>query len=657
MYFQIRELILWPRDDREPRRVPFELGKVNVISGASKTGKSAVIPIIDYCLGSDRCAIPVGVIRDSCTWFGVLIDTLEGQKLLARREPGDQQQTGDMFVIEAPIVEVPQSISEKNTTATIVKDMLNRLAGLTNLKFEPDSENSFKSRPGFRDLMAFVMQPQNIVANPDVMFFKADTTEHREKLKTIFPYVLQAVNADTLAARAEVDRLQKILRRKESELAAAMVAINTWKAEAQTWVSKASEYGLVPPGTDAPVDWGELLDLLRVVSKETFRQVTPSLEGIEGALKRLSALRAEEANNAGELSENRQRLSEVLRLIESSQSYSGALRVQRDRLSISSWLRQLAEESTDPVLALGSDGRGKVLELCTTLDGLEVQLRTFPTMSDALGKEQVRLRGRIEEAIGKLNRTRTEIVELERISAEARAVSYRADQIERFLGRLEQALVLYDRADTNAELRDEIRMLTEQILALRGGISDGEIARRMAIAVKSIEGTAARIIPKLDAEWPEAPIELEVKDLTIKVLNKGRADYLWEVGSGANWLAYHVAVTLSLQAFFLAQTFHPVPALLIYDQPSQVYFPKRLAGAEEVEGELRDEDVAAVRKVFVALADEVAKVDGRLQIIVLDHAHEDVWGGIDKVSLIAEWRAGNKLVPQDWPARPPAALA
>ena len=59
MYFQLRKLILWPRNGTAPRVVKFEPGVVNVISGASKTGKSAVIPIIDYCLGSDKCAIPV----------------------------------------------------------------------------------------------------------------------------------------------------------------------------------------------------------------------------------------------------------------------------------------------------------------------------------------------------------------------------------------------------------------------------------------------------------------------------------------------------------------------------------------------------------------------------------------------------------------------
>src|SRR5207302_920469 len=111
------------------------------------------------------------------------------QKLLARREPGDQQSTGDMVLIEAPEIVVPERITEKVTNVDAVKDVLNRLAGLSNLDFEPGAEGTFKARPSFRDLMAFTFQPQNIVANPDVLFFKADTMEHRQKLTTIFLHI------------------------------------------------------------------------------------------------------------------------------------------------------------------------------------------------------------------------------------------------------------------------------------------------------------------------------------------------------------------------------------------------------------------------------------------------------------------------------------
>src|SRR6266581_1255420 len=63
MHFQIRQVVLWPRNKTlQPRVVRFQPGTVNVITGASQTGKSAIVPIIDYCLGSGKCSIPAGAV-------------------------------------------------------------------------------------------------------------------------------------------------------------------------------------------------------------------------------------------------------------------------------------------------------------------------------------------------------------------------------------------------------------------------------------------------------------------------------------------------------------------------------------------------------------------------------------------------------------------
>lgn len=650
MYFQLRKLILWPRHDGAPRIVEFHPGVVNVISGASKTGKSAVIPIIDYCLAADKCAIPVGVIRENCHWFGVLIDTIEGQKLLARREPGDQQSTSDMVMIEGDEIEIPDRIVEKTHTAATVKAMLNRLAGLTNLDFEPDSESNFKSRPSFRDLMAFTFQPQNIVANPDVMFFKADTTEHREKLKTIFPYILQAVTADVLQARFELDRLNRLLRRKENELRALMSAGNAWRLEAQSWLRQAVEFGLLPSQQVIPTEWAEIVDLLRAIVEGNSDAAHPKLAGIDAALTRLQELRTNETGVAAELTQLRQRLSELRRLIDSSDAYGSALRIQRDRLALSDWLKQLssADDPQDPVALLADGDRDKIEQLSAALGALEVRLQTHPTVSDTLDKEVLRLRGTIESVLVRLNEIRQEIGVLERNSVEAKQAIDRFDRMERFLGRLEQALLLYDRTDQSAGLRQEIDSIKQQIEELQGRVSETEIARKLRNAIDSIEATTSRLIPRLDAEWPDAPVRLMIADLTVKVIRGTRDDYLWEIGSGANWLAYHVALTLALQWFFLDLPHHPVSGLLIYDQPSQVYFPRRTAGEEASDPvSWRDEDVVAVRKVFSLLGQQAIAAGTRLQIIVLDHADEEVWGGLEGIVLAEEWR-DQALVPYNW---------
>jgi hypothetical protein len=118
-------------------------------------------------------------------------------------------------------------------------------------------------------------------------------------------------------------------------------------------------------------------------------------------------------------------------------------------------------------------------------------------------------------------------------------------------------------------------------------------------------------------------------------------------------VAYHVAVTLALQRFFLEQPNHPVPGILIYDQPSQVYFPRGFDVASDVRsGRTRDEDISAVRAVFETIGKEVVRAKGRLQAIVLDHAGTDVWGEIEGVSLAQEWRGDVKLVPPEWLSNP-----
>lgn len=648
MQFQIKKIILWPRKNFEKREIDFVEGQVNVISGASKTGKSAVIPIIDYCLCANKCAVPVGVIREECEWFGVLISSVEGNKLFARREPGDQKQTGDMFILEGDDLEVPEGIETKNATVDQAKTVLNRLSGLSSLGMNPHMEGYSSNRTGFRDLMAFTFQPQNIVANPDVLFFKADTTEHREKLKSIFPYILNAVTQQTLADRWELDRLQKVLKQKEAAMKAAASSVQTWMAEATSWIQQARELGLIDLERDNPALWPDILDLLNQIAGSNSRQARTSVPAINEALKELTELQNAEAAEATFLTTQRQRLLEIRRLIESSKTYGDAMFIQRDRLAVSSWIRELSTESADALSAISPDGANHLEQLCSALEGLELEVQSQATVSDKLDKEQLRLRSLAEESISRLNGIRTQIRELERRSEEARAEIYRADQIERYLGRLEQAISLYERTGEDAELSAEIEELKKQITEIRGRISEHQIQARINNALASIETIAGQILPTLDAEWPDAAINFMLADLTIKVVQGTRDDYLWEIGSGANWLAYHVSITLAFQRFFLKTPAHPVPNFLVYDQPSQVYFPQSPRDDDVSDADWRDEDIVAVRKVFSAVSLETQKAMGNLQVILLDHADDKVWGDIENVILIEEWRDGKKLVPVEW---------
>ncbi len=655
MRFQLLEIVLWSRNpNHPPRRLKFEVGMTNVITGGSKTGKSAVIPIIDYCLGSDRCAIPVSTIRDSCSWFGIVVDTQEGQKLLARRAPGDQQSTGDMLMLEGLSVDVPESAPEKNITVDAVKRALDRLSGLSNLGFDPTGlSGGFKGRPSFRDMAAFVFQPQNIVANPDVLFYKADTTEHREKLRTIFPYVLGAMTPELLAKQWEMDQVQRDIRRLEREMSVKSQASERWKAELSSWISEARQLGVV---ADDEVIEGrqesELILVLKDAVTKTSREATVTADAIETSSREASDLDREESSVALHLSEVRARMEKMIRLRETVDEYTGALQKQRERLSLSRWLRELHHEAACPLCGGQFKNAQHELDLlCDALADVEASARQMAPVPAAFDRELVQVREEVRRYTDQLQAVRLRRRRLEERSTRASEGAWRGSEVDRFLGRAEQALSMFVSPADNEDTSITMEILRARLAELRGELSEADIRRRVQSALSRVAVFMSRILPSLDNERPDDPVELNLDDLTIRVKGpSGREDNLWEIGSGANWLSYHIAATLALHALFLEQVASPVPGMLVYDQPSQVYFPQTLARESAIgdDSKLRDEDVAAVRKVFEAYGHLVSAAKGALQVIVLDHAGRDVWGNVHGVHLVEEWRGGGALVPKSW---------
>ena len=96
----------------------------------------------------------------------------------------------------------------------------------------------------------------------------------------------------------------------------------------------------------------------------------------------------------------------------------------------------------------------------------------------------------------------------------------------------------------------------------------------------------------------------------------------------------------------------PVPNFIVYDQPSQVYFPQKLATKEdekEIDPILDDEDRLAVEKIFKTMDSAITMSNKPMQIIVLEHADKSVWENVDKAHEVCEWRGeNNKLIPEEW---------
>jgi Protein of unknown function (DUF3732) len=117
-----------------------------------------------------------------------------------------------------------------------------------------------------------------------------------------------------------------------------------------------------------------------------------------------------------------------------------------------------------------------------------------------------------------------------------------------------------------------------------------------------------------------------------------------EIGSGMNWVGYHLTAYLALQRFFIEQR-RPVPAFLVLDQPSQAFFPRDRDTGGDLD-ELTDTDRENTRRLYELTFQVVEQLGGRLQVIALDHADfEDSWFA---ESVVQRWRGGDALIPQRW---------
>lgn len=428
-----------------------------------------------------------------------------------------------------------------------------------------------------------------------------------------------------------------------------------WLADLEAKFSEAQELGLAPR-TEVPPGREQMIELLTEVVSRTDLTLAVTSGTISVALQELADLDSEERTVSRELTALRHRLEEMNRMRRGQDAYQSALGVQRDRLQLSHWLAGHAEESADcPVCGSHSDSaKRKLTQLAHRLKEVEAEAGTDRDEVPAAFERELQ---RVTKDVG-LSSERLRSVQIRKRalserSNEARARQFAAQKAERFVGNLEAALDLHRRLGSDAELTAEVQRLAELEQQLRSALRDQDIEARRRRALAAVNANAARLLPLLDAERPYDPVSLEIDDLTVKVIGPDRIDYLSEIGSGSNWLSYHLAMMLGLHQFFLSQAHSPIPAFLVLDQPSQVYFPKKLVdrdgeGAEEDPQFTRDEDVEAVRKAFQVMGQVVQAAQGKLQVIVLDHASYDVWGGLGGIVGVEDWRGTNKLVPMEW---------
>ena len=462
-----------------------------------------------------------------------------------------------------------------------------------------------------------------------------------QAIKDTFPYFLGAVDERQFLKQHLLDTAQDELRRLETQLAQESLSRNALASRVRGLVSEAKRAGLIEEGFE-PIDPDVAIARLDAVS-----QIAAGATGyIPDFGDTIERIRNEQNTLADRLEDTKQEIR-ATRLFLSDQG--GFVRESAEQLSRLKSLNLYKPSTTTGHLCPICSSEPQVptpqlAQLRQSLSSLEQEFtsvqRENPHVQqriDELETRRIALEADLRENQATLARV---ITEDERARAQYDLATSRARTIGRIAAYLESFRP--DTTKTNYEVL--INTARERVRLLEEDLHLEEVSQRMDTFLNMVSKKMSELSNSLDLEHGGSALRLDIRNLTVVADTDDGPIPLTRMGSGENWVGYHILVHLALHWWFRSKG-RPVPEFLILDQPSQAHYPPE----KDEEGSLdplSDEDRKAVRDLFALMHRFVTETSQTSQIIVLDHAHiDEEWF---EQSIIEEWRHGRALIPNDW---------
>ena len=641
---QIREIVLYSYQGQK-RVLSLTPGTTNIITGASSTGKTSIIPIVDYCLCQGSCMIPDSVITDKVSWYGLLLQFPDSQMFVARENPSKGgKSTNRAYVAQGDTVSIPDIISEPNTTTEALKDLLTNKIGISpNLNTPPPNQTHPPMAANIRHALYYCYQDQKEINVNNILFHGQSEISIPQVIKDTLPYFLGAIQEDQLALEQQLTRKRKDMRKLTRALQDAEAIQGSDLGKALALLTEATEVGLIS-AENIPSEQEAILAYLQQITSWL-----PSEEKTFVNSDTLGKLQDDITELRRQLSEKYEEIREAKVFANEAEGYTTEIHQQELRLE-SIQLFRIENQNTEvcPICSQTLETPvPSVAAINRTLDHLKSNLAST-------SRERPRLRSHINQLENEYSDIRQQIREknqaIDALIKEGNAASQLRDlnvRRGRVIGRISLWLESTSQTDKTSQLRESINKLQKEIDILEEKLYADDKTERMTSILNRINISMSELVKQLDVEYRDDPVHFDLKNLTVVVDTGTKSIPLIRIGSAQNWLAYHLVTFLSFHKHFVQQN-RPVPRFLFLDQPSQVYYPQDIELDPNMDTS-NDEERQAVLRMFNLIFGMVENLSPNFQVIITEHANLD-----DEryQSYVREnWRGGKALVPSDWVSR------
>lgn len=595
----------------KPHSVKLNKG-LNIITGRSSTGKSALIEIFDYCFGCSEFNIPEGVITKNCIIYFILLDLGETKLLLGRKNKSSSAFIKEFKKDHFKNREVTLSdFPEKNFLTLInFKNELNGYFGLDIVDTDTDISSAYyrgkkKASPSVRSFMSYFLQHQNLVANKHAVFYRFDEKEKREQAIEHFKIFLGLVDQNYFIISKEIDGYKKELRKLELS-APRIDALRLKNKEKLKFLFEQYE-----ALTGLPIE--------NITVEKAYNNPTRWLDKIQSIDIKIDSSSTQNNNIVSSKEKDRNNLIFELRKEEKTYRDLCASISATNNYEIAISNNGIPFEINEHVTKCPiCSSESHVLEdesnaLGDAIDWLNTELHKTPFVHKSFLSKRDNIIINIKEKRNKLKKIDEEIYAIDKQNKELKQRNSLIEQVTKLKLKIEAQLEVLIETTPSMELKDQITKLKQKIKEKEKELSNYNVDKHMAEVEDFINKTMNSIGSKLDFEKDYKPINLKFSPTTFDVWyepfdEKDKKIYLRSMGSGANWLYTHLALFLSLQGLFCKYNEKClIPPILFLDQPTQVYFPNIVSDSS---------DTFDAKKMIVETTDRKNNIDDDIKSVV-----------------------------------------